>query len=447
MALLFATFLPALLHAAGERPDPRLTPAQLLLAEVQDVRLAGLLREVLDRNPGLAALEARVRSVAERPAQARSLPDPNASVTAYLETPETRVGPQRATLTLSQKFPWFGKRGLRERAAVHEGSAARAHLESTRLERLTQARVYYHEIGFLDTYHALTGSDRDTLRHFEELARARYASGIGLQQDVLKVQTEITRVETKLLRITEQRARAVAALNALRNHREGASIETVPLPDPFRVALDRIDLEKAAVERRPEMERAAAEIERAATLVALARKDSDPDITLGVNYGFVGSRDDPAAGLASIEDDGQDILGISVGLNLPVRRARRTAQVREAVEQRAAVEGQKEQLAAQIRRSVEELAARIPLIWSQLRLFDDVLVRQSEESLRLAVSAYATGSVNALDLLDAERILLEARTAGARARADYLIAVARLEGVIARPLDRPAGEGGQSHAR
>ena len=440
-------FLPALLHAADERPDRGVSASQMLLEEVKDARLAGLLREVLDRNPGLAALEARVRSVAERPAQARSLPDPNASVTAYLETPETRVGPQKAALTLSQKFPWFGKRGLREQAAVHEGGAARARLESARLERLTKARVYYHEIGFLDTFAALTRSDRDTLQHFEELARARYASGIGLQHDVIKVQTEITRVETKLLRIAERRVRAVASLNALRNHREDAIIETVSLPDASRVVLDGIDLEEAAVKQRPEMERASAEIERAVTLVALARKDSEPDITFGVNYGFVGSRDDPAAGLASIEDDGQDILGISVGLNLPVRRARRAARVREAVEQRAAVEGQKEQLVAEIRRSVEELTARIPLIWSQLRLFDDVLVRQSEESLRSTVSAYATGSINALDLLDAERILLEAHTAGARARADYLIAVARLEGALARPLSRLAGQGGQDHGR
>jgi outer membrane protein TolC len=447
IALLCSTGLDAHLHASAGESTPSAHPAQILLEGVRDARLAGLLREVLERNPELGSLEARARSLEERPAQARSLPDPNASVTAFLETPETRVGPQKAALSVSQKFPWFGKLDLRERAAVQEGTAARALLESARLRRLTEARVLYYEIGFIDMFTVLTESDRDTLRHFEELARARYTSGMGLQQDVIKVQTEITRVETKLLEIAERRARAVASLNALRNRREDVVMERIVLAAPEPVDLEGLNLEDSAMTQRPEIAQVGAEIERAAALVSLAEKDSGPDITLGLSYGFVDSRDDPAASLNPPEDDGQDVIGITFGLSLPVRRARRAAQVREAVESRAAAEGQRQMIVAEIRRSVEELMQRIPLIWSQLRLFDGVLVRQSEESMRSAESAYATGSINALDLLDAERVLLEARTAAARARADYLIAVARLEAVIARPLARLAEEGGSGHGR
>jgi outer membrane protein TolC len=42
--------------------------------------------------------------------------------------------------------------------------------------------------------------------------------------------------------------------------------------------------------------------------------------------------------------------------------------------------------------------------------------------------------LNALDLLDAERVLLEVRTGTERARADLAIALARLEGAIGAPL-------------
>lgn len=447
MVFLCITLLAALLHAADEQPDPPLTPSQLLLEEVQDARLAGLLREVLDRNPGLAALEARVRSVAERPAQARSLPDPKASVTAFLETPETRVGPVRGRAELSQRFPWFGKLGLREQAAIHQVSAARDGLEAVRLSHLTEARVLYYEIGFLDVFARLTREDRDTLQYFEELARARYAAGIGLQQDVLKIQAEITRDEIKLLNIDKQRTSAVASLNALRNRPEWVDIPEVELPSLPSLVLDPQALRPRAEADRPEVAVAEAEIRRATALVELARKRYAPDITVGLTYSLVDPRDDPQARLSPPEDNGQDNLGISLALNLPIRRKRLSAGVDEALAARSAAEGQRQQILTDIGRSLDDLTARIPLIWSQLRLFDDVLVLQSEESLRSAESAYAAGAVNALDLLDAERVLLEARTASERARADYAIALARLEGAVARPLARLTQEGDSTNVR
>jgi len=42
--------------------------------------------------------------------------------------------------------------------------------------------------------------------------------------------------------------------------------------------------------------------------------------------------------------------------------------------------------------------------------------------------------LNALDLLDAERVLLQVRIATARARTDFAVAEAGLEGTVAAPL-------------
>ena len=86
---------------------------------------------------------------------------------------------------------------------------------------------------------------------------------------------------------------------------------------------------------------------------------------------------------------------------------------------------------------LDELTDRIPLGWQQLRLLDDVLIVQAEEALDSARAGYVAGALNALDLLDAEHVLFGARTAVARAAADYAIYLARLEGVVAEPLEEP----------
>jgi outer membrane protein TolC len=92
-----------------------------------------------------------------------------------------------------------------------------------------------------------------------------------------------------------------------------------------------------------------------------------------------------------------------------------------------------------IDRLLGELTERVTLTWKQLRLFRDVLAVQAEESLRSSEAGYASGVLDSLDLLDAERVLLDVRTAVARTRADYAIAVARLEGAVGEPV--PATEG------
>jgi outer membrane protein TolC len=79
----------------------------------------------------------------------------------------------------------------------------------------------------------------------------------------------------------------------------------------------------------------------------------------------------------------------------------------------------------------------VPLSWRRLRLVEDLLIVQAEEALDSAQASYVAGTLNALDLYDAEHVLYEAKTALARATADYLIGIARLEGAIAGPLEGP----------
>ena len=92
-------------------------------------------------------------------------------------------------------------------------------------------------------------------------------------------------------------------------------------------------------------------------------------------------------------------------------------------------------LGAAVDRAVGELLERLRLTGEQVQLFERVLLIQAEQSLRSAESGYAAGNLNSLDLLDAERVLLDVRTGIERARADHAIALARLEGAVGAPLD------------
>ncbi len=415
--------------------EPAVQAADSIVESLQEPDLERLAAEVLSRNPRLAVLTAKARSADQRAPQVRSLPDPMASLTLFLLQPQTRVGPQQASVGISQRFPWFGKLKLKEQAALLEAAAAWTRVESLRLDLVTKTRALYLELQYLNREQRIVAEDQTTLEHYEELAQARYASGVGIGQSVIKIQAEITKSRTRLLDIEERRVALVAEINALRDRPEGTKVKLGSLT-PFAGDLPGFDgIRQAALAGRPELVEAQLLIDAAAARVDLSKKDYRPDFTVGLNYALVGKRDDLAGRINPPEDNGDDILGLSGGINLPIWRSKLAAGVEEAIQLRLAAEEAQRAITAEIDGDLADLARRIPLIAEQLALFDDILTVQAEESLRSAEAAYASGTAGALDLLDAERVLLGVRIAAERARTDLAVAAARLEGVAAASLE------------
>lgn len=428
---------------SSEKPAPVPDAADLVTNALEDPSLRAVVREALERNPSVAAAGARARAARHLAPQAKALPDPMIGATGYLSSPETRVGPQRLMATLSQRFPWFGKLGLREQAALQQAKAFDADVESRRLDLVTEVRRLVYEIAFLDAFRAVIQTDRETLIHYEQLARARYASGVGIEQGVIKIQAEITQDDNRLLDIATLRATLVASLNSLRDRPQETRIPAITLPPPMsETAPPLAALRARALEARPELDAADADIDRSDTLIELAQKDYKPDFTVGATYGLVSGRTDLVGGLMPPPDNGKDVFGISLSLNLPIKRGKLNAGLEQATELRLAAVERKRDVTSVIDGALGELVERLRLSGEQVQLFERVLLIQAEQSLRSAESGYAAGSLNSLDLLDAERVLLEVRTGTERARADHAVALARLEGVIGEPLG-PETEGAE----
>lgn len=422
---------------AGHRPDSMAVSSALaserIQGSIEDSFLRQVINEVLERNPGVAAAAARARAALQRAPQVKALPDPVASLTAFLETPETRTGPQRLSAGIFQGLPWFGKLALKEQAALYAAAALEAEVEAERLMLVTETRRLYYELSFLDRYKEITDEFRIHLLQHEEIARVRYSTGVGTGQGVVKLQAEITRVENELLEIEMLRVSLVAQLNALRDRAARAQLPGEPrdlLREIAEIHLDPGTLFETALISRPEVAAADARISRSETLIQLARKSYRPDFKVGVTYTFVDPRNDTPGRVQPPEGNGDDILGIQGAITLPIRRQKLAAGLEQAVELETAATEAKRDLVAAIEATIGDLSQRVPLSWRRLRLVEDVLVVQAEEALESALAGYVAGTLNALDLLDAEHILFEAHTAVARAKTDYLVGLAKLDGAL-----------------
>ena len=119
-----------------------------------------------------------------------------------------------------------------------------------------------------------------------------------------------------------------------------------------------------------------------------------------------------------------------VGINLPIWLGGRKAGVNQAEENILAQNLSYENLMNHVQAEVADLIFQIKTLAEILDLYEQGLLTQAERSLQSAIAAYQTGKLDFLNLLDAERMLLQLRLAYTNEQANYCKQVAALERAV-----------------
>lgn len=398
--------------------------------------LRDYVKEALEKNPAIRETLARYRAALERVPQVSALPDPVFAFGQAIRSVETRVGPQLNTFVLSQAFPWFGKLDLRGKVATQEALAVYQGYRATQYEVIVQLKRAYYELAYADAALGISREEQSLLEHYESLAQTRYATGQGLQQAVIKIQAEITRVLNRLDILEQQRVSLEARLNTLMDRPPSDSIPPTGALSAPEVTLDLEALYALGDQNRQELKAAQERIARSERSIDLAQKNTWPDFFVGVGFVNVGARTDAAGVMSPPPDNGKNALSVSAGINIPIWRDKYDAAVREAGEMLLAERSGYANVRNEMEFSIRDQVVRIETFQEQIRLFEDVLIPQSEEALRSTEAAYQTGELGVLDLLDSERVLLSVRIVRARYYSDLLNALASLERAVGTRFPR-----------
>ncbi len=418
----------------GAQPDPERG------FHIPDPLLGEYIRMALDSNPSIQTAYARYRAALQKVPQQTALPDPTLTFGRFLRSVETREGPQLSTLTLSQRFPWFGKLDLKGKIAVKRALARYRLYRAREREVAAGVKRAFYDVAYLDRALDIVSEEQSLLDHYEELAQARYASGKGHQQGVIRIQTEISRTMSRLELLRQQRQSASARLNSLLDQPPEKPVPRLLVPAPTKVGTNLDELYKLGVRHRQELKGAMVRIEASEQGVELAKKSFWPDVTLSagtVNVGGLPPQDllpDPRPG------GGKNAYNLSVSINIPLQRDKYRAEVMEAAENLIAERSTYRDLRNRIQLSIRDLSVRIQTLWRQMDLFERVLIPQTREALRSAESGYRNGLLGALELLDSERSLLETRVLQARHQADYMQALAEMEQAVGTRYPAPGEE-------
>lgn len=394
--------------------------------------LEGYLRAALSESQLLQTRYAEYLAARAAVAEVTSLPDPKLGYTEYVQPVETRVGPQERAFSLSQAFPWFGSLSLHGDVKRSHAEAARSRLYGAALEVIADVKRAYYDIGYLERAIEITNRHIGLLTQWEEVARVRYSSASGQYADVIKAQVESGVLNNRLAELQDQRRPVAAVLNALLDRDSGAAVVySAPLAEGL-VALDLPELATLMQANNPLL--AVWDHRAQASLDAdlLAKKNGLPSFTVGVNYILTGD-----ARTEGLRDSGKDALMASVAVSLPIWRGKHAAASDVAVNRYHAAVSAKRDLSNALSSGLERAHFRYRDAHRKTNLYRTTLLPKGRQSLGATRTAYEAGQSGFLDLVDAERLVLEFELSLVRAEFDVLIQTAEIEKFVAGPVGGP----------
>ncbi|HEU4353872.1 MAG TPA: TolC family protein [Burkholderiales bacterium] len=395
-----------------------------------DAQLAALLADAAQNNPDVQAARREASATRSRISPAGALDDPmlEAGVLNYpVESRSFKTEDMTMKMIgFTQRLPYPGKRALRREVAESEALTAEANLQELANRVRRDVKVAYFDLGFVDESLRLAEGNRRVLEQYLALAETRYSVGQGTQADVLKAQTQVSKMREELIKLGRERPMLESELNRAAG-RAAAPAAITPPPAKARDATFELEeLRAAARVNRPQLAAQQRMMDRNTRAVALARKDYYPDFDVRVSYG---QRDNSA------DMRREDMISFTVAINLPMwRESKRDPRVAEA-------ESMREQASAMYVARLNELDAMLrqqvaaaEQSLKSVRLYETGLLPQARLTADASLAAYRVGRVDFFSLLDSRMTVFNAEVGYAASLAAYNKALAEIEFLIGKLL-------------
>lgn len=399
--------------------------------------LDSYLQEITTKNPAFQAAHQRWLAAQEQVEIVSTLPEPTANLGIFVQEVETRVGPQKQRLGFKQAIPWKGKRALKGDRAQEQANKAREAMGAIRLRLVTEFKRLYAEYYYLGKSIAITKDHLSLLKDLEMVVTERYQTNAAQYNDLIRIQIEIEGLSDRLKTQQESAPPISAAMNALLSRPVGQTLPFAPtlpdlhLPDDWSHA----ELLAKVASRHPDLKVLDRQVAADRVSVALAKKNYYPDFQVGLDWINTGKSIS-----STTPENGKDPIILSVGVKLPIQRKKYRAIERAKAFQVTASEKQREDTQAHLQASLKHGMFQLDDANRKIILYRDQIIPKAEESLNVTMSGFQTGDASYLDLINAEKVLLEFQLSFNLAESDRLKAMAAMEAALGEPPFLPTSK-------
>lgn len=347
----------------------------LTLAEVED--------QVLVADPGQQALEAKAEALLERGVVASQLPDPMLRVALNnypIQSGDfSTEGMTSAAIGLLQTFPAGKSRAINERRYQWLASEMQENAEARGRNVLAAARQSWLELYYWEQAHALVSESQPFFDDLATITRSLYAVGRKNQQDVLRAELELSRLDDRLVEIERQRSRARAMLSEWIGS-EASRPVAAKLPDWHQVpALESL---QETLQQHPMLRAAEAQIDAQSAAVDLANERSKPNWALDLGYSY-------REGYLPTGEPRSDFVSVGVTVGLPFfRRKSIDSNLSAALQDKSAAVATREQTLRGLGSQLAAEYARWSDLARRLSIYEARVLELSGSNAEASLLAY-----------------------------------------------------------
>jgi cobalt-zinc-cadmium efflux system outer membrane protein len=380
------------------QPDLRAWPLVIVLSSLlllfvpspsaaeEPLTLSDALRIALSDNPLILAWDAKVKAGEGGVEAAKAFPNP-AIGGAFGRIIRFNPGKNEGAVELSQPLEWPSKRKYRREAAEMDLKSLHYEWDASRLNL-----VYEVKSSFYDLLLAQKGLEvaRDNERWSQTLlssAKIRVDVGEAPEYERIKAQVEVARARNEVKKAETRVSLAKGALNTLMGRPASSRLE---IAGDLESAPKKMELEallQKALQEHPSIRQQDFLVQKQKRLLDLARSSRYPDVTV--------------SGFYEREPD-KEVAGAGLSVPLPIWYQQK-GEIQTALAEKARAEAEFLSLQNDIRRSVTEAYQNYLISADLVGVFTQQLLKQAEESRRIAEISYREGASGILDLIEAQR--------------------------------------------
>ncbi|MEE9431453.1 MAG: TolC family protein [Melioribacteraceae bacterium] len=402
-------------------------------AQHKNETLTDLINEAIRVSPKIKMLEYKLKVAESRIEQNTNLPDPmltlglmNMPTNTFSFTQEPMTG---KVIGLSQAIPFPGGLSAKAKVKAVDTLIVNEELKDYKNEISKTVSTLYYNLIFVREEIKLTNESKNLLSSILEVVKSKYEVSKASMQNIIKVNVQQTRIQDKIEILKGKENSIVAELNAflLRDIETSIFVEDV-LATEFNLVSNK-ELIEIAKENRPILKGIKLSNRKSKLMEEQAEYEFYPNFNFGVQYS---QRDyNNFTGI-----DFSDFLSVVVGIILPINYGgKKTAKINEAKFLQNFYQEKFNESVQELNSSIGKTISKLSELQNREILFSKTLVVQTEQSFRIALSDYQVGKIDFVNVIDAEREILNVKTELLKIQTDYKVNIAELEFLVGRKLN------------
>jgi len=375
----------------------------------------------LERNPMIAGAQSVIQQNEGSQIQAGAYPNPTiVAQTADAAIRDPRNG-DRITergVMVNQTVEWPGMRAARQHAADAGLAGATVGLEEAKLNLIAEVKQAFYELLLAERTVDLLQQNLEIVQEVARIVRARVRSGEGPQFEAVKADVEVLKAKQEMTKAKNAVRVKLVGLDTLT---AGALGPRYKVQGDFRSLRDRLDPEQMAardLSQHPILKRQGKLVEQAELTVTKERQGRVPNVTLFGGYA---------------REIGREAVMAGVSLPTPLWY-RQQGHIATALGTQRKEEAELIRAKNDLARAINQHAREAETAQEQILVYEEGLLKEAQEALRIAQLSFRQGASSLLDVLDAQRVQRQIAVDYNQARFELSLALTRFERAVGGPL-------------